>query len=207
MIRIGLSSRIIKDDTSSEKRDAISHDWYPFLKEALPEANWLILPNLGIDIAPYVQDWELNGFILTGGNDIGAEPVRDTTEYFLLEYAISHNLSLFGVCRGLQVLHTYFGGGLVDCHEKHERKRHTIKVNKKVIGENDNEIHEVNSFHKFGIMVEGLTDKLFPFAISAETLVEGLLIPDTRIMAVMWHPEREKPYSQYDIALIRRCFI
>lgn len=207
MIRIGISSRIMYENTVNEKRDALSHDWYPFLKEALPEADWMILPNLGNDIISYIQDWKLSGFILTGGNDIGAEPARDTTENTLIEYALSRNLPLFGVCRGLQLLYTYFGGRLVNCPGNHEQKRHIVAVNKQIMGEWGNEIYEVNSFHKFGITAETLTEKMYPFAQSSDSLVEGLLIPETRIIAVMWHPEREKPYSRYDITLIRRCFI
>ena len=93
----------------------------------------LILP-LTAEAAVYEQLFALgDGVLLTGGNDVdpvryddalrahgtdGKElvaettPLRDSVEYALLDYALAHDLPVFGICRGVQVLNCYFGGTL-----------------------------------------------------------------------------------------------
>lgn len=206
MLRIGLSTRIITDDATQEKRDALSQDWYPFLYSALPGVTWLLLPNIGKDIISYIQTLEINGFILTGGNDLGTEHVRDITEYAVLDFAIKKNLPLFGVCRGLQIINAFFGGKLTDCYEKHSGKLHDVTLDKTIISTIYLEKRTVNSFHKFGVSNMDLPGKILPFAVSSDRIIEGIVVPDTKVIAIMWHPEREKQYLPEDISLIRHCF-
>lgn len=93
----------------------------------------LILP-LTAEAAVYEQLFALgDGVLLTGGHDVdparyenamgarGSEgkelvaeitPLRDNVEYALLDYALAHDLPVFGICRGAQVLNCYFGGTL-----------------------------------------------------------------------------------------------
>ena len=39
-------------------------------------------------------------------------PLRDEVEYRLLDYAFAHNLPVYGICRGIQLLNVYLGGTL-----------------------------------------------------------------------------------------------
>ena len=39
-------------------------------------------------------------------------PLRDEVEYALLDYAFAHNLPVYGICRGIQILNVYLGGTL-----------------------------------------------------------------------------------------------
>ena len=39
-------------------------------------------------------------------------PLRDAVEYALLDYAFAHNLPVYGICRGIQILNVYLGGTL-----------------------------------------------------------------------------------------------
>ena len=41
-------------------------------------------------------------------------PLRDAVEWRLVAYAIAHNLPIYGICRGLQVLNAFFGGTLYE---------------------------------------------------------------------------------------------
>lgn len=68
--------RVIDTQEYIEPRDALAQDWGRFMTSVLPEASWIPLPNLGNSIYEYVNDWNINALILTGGNDIGSGGLR-----------------------------------------------------------------------------------------------------------------------------------
>jgi putative glutamine amidotransferase len=62
----------------------------------------------------------LDGLVLTGGDDLGVDPVRDSHETALVHLARELRLPLLGLCRGLQVMAVATGGTLVeDLGESH----------------------------------------------------------------------------------------
>jgi putative glutamine amidotransferase len=88
-----------------EQRDAIAHDWPRFLKFALPDVPWLLIPNLGAqDAVRFCESWNINRLILTGGPDIGEDRLRDETEAELLNWAERSKHPVLGICRGMQLM-------------------------------------------------------------------------------------------------------
>ena len=63
---------------------------------------------------------------------------------------------------------------------------------------------EVNSYHNFGIL--DVPEKFEPLASTEDGVVEAIRHRTKRIMAIMWHPERESPYEAEDIDLFSRFF-
>jgi gamma-glutamyl-gamma-aminobutyrate hydrolase PuuD len=64
---------------------------------------------------------------------------------------------------------------------------------------------KVNSYHKQGICLTKLASPLQPFAISEkDKTVEGFFHPVYPIVGIMWHPERNNPSSDLDLAIINR---
>ena len=108
---IAISLRIVKAQNYDETRDALSHDWPQFLENLgiIP----IYIPNNLLNVKNYLSAFEIDGLILSGGDNLGTDPVRDKTETELLQYAMSKNIPTLGICRGLQLINQYFGGTLL----------------------------------------------------------------------------------------------
>ena len=192
MKRIGISSRIMNIEKFDEKRDAISHDWIDFLQklEILP----IIIPNKLKDIDEYISTLNLDGIVLSGGDNIGEFPERDKTEIRIIDYSTRNNIPILGVCRGMQLINDFFNGKNVRSDNlNHVGKYHSVKVKnsnfKDILGEE----LEVNSFHNNLIKKEDVGQELEIFAESEEdSTIEGYFHKRYPIIGVMWHPERDQ---------------
>jgi len=190
--RIGITMRVDDVASQNETRDCLAQDWMQYLTVLCPTTIWMPVPNLGINVVDFVQKWKLDGFVFTGGNDIGSCLKRDCTEKTLLNHAKVNTLPVFGVCRGLQLLHHCEGGSLVRCQSKtHLAQSHHINIRENILGfESDLEI-KVNSFHNWAVSVCTLAPSLELIAESNDGCVEAVRHRAFPITAVQWHPERE----------------
>ena len=200
-LRIGVSMRVTKAVDYFEKRDALSQDWQIYLSEYLPEAISMPLPNLGEKIIQdVVEPWRINAFILTGGDDLGVFAERDVTETAILTYAIAHQLPVLAVCRGFQLLQTYYGGILSEC----DRHIHMATHHKVIAGKIN---FEVNSYHTKSVLAENLAPQLKAIALAHDGGVEAAAIKGKPVLALMWHPEREDMATEFESGLIRQLFL
>ncbi len=206
-LRLGLSMRVVAAPGYREDRDALARDWGVFMSRVMPEVSWLPVPNLGRAVVDYVAGWGLNGFILTGGNDLGEAPIRDETEKALLDYALEHSLPVLGVCRGLQMMCHYFGRAVTPCPvEDHVAVRHPVRLVDPPFTEMD-ESMTVNSFHERCVgRASDFTGPLTAFAVSPDGLVEGAYCREKKLLGIMWHPERNHPSAEADMRLVRAFF-
>ncbi|MBN1340218.1 MAG: galactose-1-epimerase [Bacteroidales bacterium] len=182
----------------------------------------------GLDSALATLD-RCDGLLLTGGEDIDpgwygmadssglSEPpdlYRDSLEYALLGKALSLNIPVLGICRGLQMINVFMGGTLYfDLPAElpdtiTHRKQGTYNCLHEVTVANGSLLHNiagmeqgtVNSNHHQGI--RQISGTLLPAALSADGLVEAVVHrePEGRsfFMGVQWHPERmdfQNPFS------------
>lgn len=206
--RIGLSMRVDMPARYDEPRDALAQSWAAFMADALPLARWMPIPNIGAEAGRYARDWELNGFIFTGGNDLGSAPDRDTTEEALLHFALDHDLPVFGVCRGFQFLLRHFGHTPLPCRPAgaHAGRFHEITLKDPPFNWPEPRLR-VNSFHHYcGPAASDLRAPLAAFAMDEAGRCEGFYHTQKRIMAVMWHPERHSPEADFNRTLLRHFF-
>lgn len=206
--RLGVTMRQAPAQGYRELRDALARDWHAFLSAALPEVAWMPIPNVGEAARHIAGSWDLDGLVLSGGEDVGKAPARDRTEAALLDCFLKRRLPVLGICRGFQFMQRHFGGRLSRIPGlAHVARRHAIELtgsNVPVPGRRGS--LTVNSYHGIGIRHDDLAAPLEAFAVSADGFVEGAVAPAARIIGVMWHPERERPFKSFDRALVRRLF-
>jgi len=196
--RIGITMRVTRS-RHGETRDCLAREWASYMASTLPEASWVPLPNVGESVVEQAAQWRLDGFIFSGGNDVGQCLDRDATEHALLEYALGHHLPVFGVCRGLQYLQKHLGGTLERCsHKNHVATRHTVSISSDRLEFDTPSEAVVNSYHEWAVPKSELASQLEILAVSEDGWVEALRHREAPITAVQWHPERDNPATALD---------
>lgn len=202
--KIGISLRIVQAPNYDENRDALSHDWSQFLEKLslIP----ILIPNQIDNVSEFLDEVGVDGLILSGGDNIGDYPQRDSIEKSIIEYGIKKKLPIIGVCRGMQMINKHFGGRIVTTSDQsHVNKPHSIDIvnsSKHKILESKSII--VNSFHNNIIKSNILGQDLEPFALSSDKSIEGFYHKSLPLIGVMWHPER----SQDDVnqTILKKIF-
>lgn len=169
------------------------------------------IPNNVNLVANYFKNLDIKGIILSGGGDIDPSlyrnPMidgnyskeREETESVLLRIGMELDLPILGICRGMEFINVSFGGKLtakISNGTNHDNIRH------KVILWN-NEVIEVNSYHRLGINNKELSSKLKSFATATDKSIEGIYHPSKAIAGIIWHPEREKLDLEFNKSLIK----
>lgn len=205
---IGLTMRVVNSNESGELRDAVAHDWFEYFKK-FPEFNFVLLPNIGDLILETLQSNNFDGFILSGGNDLGEVLIRDHTEKLILDYALKFQKPVLGVCRGAQMIQSYFSGSLARIPDrKHIKANHRVKLVVDILSEkNPHSFLNVNSYHDYGILADYLCSEFTLLALSEdEKYVEAFYNGKKRLLAVMWHPERQNQDQDYVDQIFRIFF-
>jgi putative glutamine amidotransferase len=63
---------------------------------------------------------------------------------------------------------------------------------------------EVNSYHNFGASES--PPPLVPWAHARDGIVKAIRHSEQPMTGIMWHPERNTPFAERDIALFREVF-
>ena len=142
-----------------------------------------------------------DGFLFTGGQDVGSCPERDKLETLLLSKALQSDKTILGICRGLQFINVFLGGtlwqNLPSQHPTEITHRqgkpynapiHKVVLNgdlKKLLGK---DTIDVNTLHHQAI--KDLGGSLTPTAIAPDGIIEAFQMVGKRfVWGVQWHPE------------------
>jgi gamma-glutamyl-gamma-aminobutyrate hydrolase PuuD len=174
----------------------------------------------GLDPVPFTPGSthsldEVGGIVLTGGTDVdpalyGATPhpetsqpdrERDDYESALLREAISRDMPVLCICRGMQLLNVVCGGTLLQDIPNHRGAIHDVVYT-------DGERITVNSRHHqaVGQLGQGL---VVSAKDPSDGIVEEVVMPGRRfVLGVQWHPEEmlDDPVQRRLFERFRNCF-
>lgn len=207
MKKIAVTQRLMVNESYYELRETLDINWGSFFQKLdfLP----IILP-INYDFEEYFNNIDIDGILLTGGNDLNSivpskeSSKRDNFEKKIIEYGIVHKIPIFGICRGMQILAEYFNADFIQVKNQ-VNIRHTLQVNKDSQYVHElNKLSEVNSFHNYA--VKNISDELIISAWDKNGIVKAIEHKHYKIFAQMWHSEREKPFNENELFLIKKFF-
>ena len=187
------------ESAGSEARVLLPGDHEATPTEELMRGAGGLLLSGGPDVHParYGQEPDPNA-------DLQLRPELDDLEFRVLEYALSVDMPVLAICRGMQLVNVAFGGRLTqnlaghrndDTSEGSEPATHMIYVapgakSAAIIGSAG--FFKVNSYHHQGITEAQRAPRLMSTAYSVEDgLVEGLESPEhSWVIGLQCHPER-----------------
>lgn len=198
MKKVLYTQRVEIVESYQERRDCADQNIPRFLEACgfLP----VPVPNVLSALEELLEELKPSGIVLTGGNSLvscgGAAPERDETDRRLIKAAIKKDIPLYGFCRGMQSILDFFGCELMDV-EGHTAVRHRVTG---IWGG-----LEVNSYHNQA--ARSVKEPLKAAEMSEDGVVEAVCCPQLKIIATMWHPEREDPFRDADIRRVRELFL
>lgn len=180
-----------------ERRDCADQNIARFLSACgfLP----LPVPNVKELAEKMVLELKPVGIVFTGGNSLvkygGDAPERDETEYAMLKLALEYDIPVYGFCRGMQTILDFYGCELSDV-TGHVAVHHDIGG---ALGK-----RSVNSFHNQACLC--VNDAVEVLANTEDGVIEAIKVKNKKIVATMWHPEREQDFKKEDIELVQKLF-
>ncbi len=201
-MKIGITQRVDYIEEYGEYRDSLDQNW----SRLLESLNMIPVPlsNAIEEVSGYLDHLNLEGVILTGGNDHHS---RTVFERKLLKAAVSNKIPIIGVCHGLQAINQYFGGKTIRSTSKtHVAVQHKIKIESNYLNLEKDKVYLVNSYHNQLINKDTLGNDLTILGTSEDNCIEAVYSTDLKVLGIMWHPEREIPFNERDINLILKHF-
>ena len=159
-----------------------------------------------------------DGFLFTGGQDVGTCPERDTLETLLLSKALQADKAILGICRGLQFINVFLGGTLwQDLPSQHPSEiihrqgkpygtpTHKVMLDGELRTLLGKEVIEVNTLHHQA--AKDLGGDLVVMAVAPDGIIEAVQMKGKRfVWAVQWHPEYMFKTDADSLAIFS-CFI
>ena len=111
-----------------------------------------------------------------------------------LNIAKERSLKVLGICRGMQLISSFFGGTLKSI-DGHLATRHKL---------NDFHSRSVNSYHSFAI--NNLPKCFDVICRASDSSIESISHKTLPWDGLMWHPERDEYIHPMDLKMIQSLF-
>ncbi len=169
----------------------------------------LLTPGAGLNLVQALDG--VDGILLSGGPDVHPQRYgqqvdlaahvkpdqpRDEMEFELVRQALSHDMPLLGICRGMQVLNVAMGGSLIQDIPGHQAAIHSVFVSPgsklgAIIGAGG--YFRTNSRHHQGLRdAHRARDLLASAYMPDDGIIEALESPaHSWVVGVQCHPELE----------------
>lgn len=156
---------------------------------------------------PNAEDFD--ALVLPGGGDIDPalfgernqgsrviEPALDRRQLALLDTFVRLSRPVLGICKGMQLINVYFGGGVIQdlpTHSMHQYDgKDQVHSSHAVPGSVLHQLYgadfRVNSAHHQGIGSPGRGLSVIQYA--PDGVAEGIVHDSLPVIGVQWHPER-----------------
>ena len=202
MKKIIITQRLSINKKTKEKRDSIDVKFIDLLLKV--NLYPIPVPNLfhSLDYQTFnkfLKTINPSGLILTGGENYGINKPRDKLENRLLKYFTTNKKPILGICRGAQMIAKFFGTNIVKV-KNHVRVKH-----KTILVTQDKFFPKfINSFHDYGI--KKCPENFISTAKSEDKTVEAFKHKRFKWEGWMWHPERDKIFSNKSLKRIKKIF-
>ncbi len=214
---VGITQRVVHLPDREERRDMLDQAWTGFVSAC--GFDLIPIPNRLDDPVDYLSRVGVDAIILSGGGNVSDQwltlsgqfptvppmlpdvaPERDEMESKLLRASTVQGWPVIGVCRGMQFINLFHGGRLEPVRG-HVGIYH--QLSSRVTNDGFYFDERVNSFHDFGVPLDGLGRELQVLA-EAEGYAEAVLHRRAKHLGIMWHPERNAPWSHKDVMLFSK---
>lgn len=185
---------------------ALNHSYHERITEAGGVPMMALSPEC-VDVYAELAD----GLLLSGGRDVGpqrynqekkydsvvTDPMRDELEWALVKAFEAKKKPIFGICRGIQTMNTYFGGTLYQDIPTELGGNHSGGVNHdlkmkedSILGKLFGESMVINSYHHQ--VIDKIAPNFVPTAWSdagGHEIIEAIEHESLPYWGVQWHPE------------------
>ena len=195
MIKLALSMRITEASNYFEMRNSLAFEYIELFEKL--DFMVILIPNNTKYVAEYIEELNVDGIVLTGGNNVNPllyngkdelESVyeqRDKIESKLVDISIKRNIPLLGICRGFHYINVHFGGAISHNVKDHVKKDHVLISKNKVLNNTS-----TNSYHNQAILKGDISEEFEVIASTEDDVIEAISHKTYKILGIQWHPER-----------------
>ena len=163
---------------------------------------------IAVEKGDFVQQEELGLRIAQDAEEF--PQIQAVGHYFAGEgIRLQGDIPIIGICRGMQFLNLFFGGSVFTNLSRrrgepdHAGTPHEMELEGGPRGMLGVTGWQINSFHRHGVVEEGIAPDLRIVArAKGGAAIEGLLHPKRWILGLQWHPERPGSTPLQDDGLV-----
>jgi len=149
---------------------------------------------------------KINLLVISGGNNIKIfsrkknDLIRNKITLFHLKKNLKNKTPIIGICYGAQLIAHFYKSKLKK--NPNHVGNHSLTLKNLKFNRNLKKNTEVNSYHDYAIT--NLGSQLSTLAVAKDNTIEAFKHKNSKILGIMWHPERYGQIKKIDIKYFKR---